>query len=1150
MKQLILQPPSVKPSDTRLKWCGLHGDSDYLAIANFATQQQVPILLVTADAQTAQIAHTALQFFLEDDTLALHYFPDWETLPYDHFSPHEEIISNRIETLYHIPRLQQGLIVTSVATLSHQLCPLSYIEDHTFILRCGDTFSLTQHREQLIKAGYRSVSQVMEHGEFALRGSIIDIFPTGSPVPFRIELFDNEVDTIRSFDPETQRSITKIDKIRLLPAKEFPLTEESIEQFRKNWRQQFPGNPQNSIIYQAISQGKVASGIEYYLSLFFTTQNLFDYLPKNTVIFFKHELEQVYQNFWQGIEKRHEQLRYDIQRPICDPKAIYLSYDQCRSAMKLFPQIEISNQSLSTKAGVHHFKTSNPPALPINHHAKKPLELFENFAATSKEQQSRILICVPSAGRRETLVNLFNEHHISTNNVSSWAEFLNLPSGLYITIAPLQKGMSFADNTVTVITESQLFGKQVQQRRTKMQRQVDPNTLIRNLTELRIGDPVVHIDHGVGRYQGLQTIKTGDIEAEYLTLSYANNDKIYVPVASLYLVSRYTGTDAAHAPLQKLGTTQWQKIKDKTAKRVRDVAAELLEIYGRRQSSRGFAFQIPEKEYRQFREEFPFEETEDQTAAIRDVIKDMQSTQSMERLVCGDVGFGKTEVAMQAAFIATQNHKQAAVLVPTTLLAEQHEHNFKDRFAEWPIKIAAMSRLRTTKQRQQITSQLKAGQIDIVIGTHQLLSGEIEFKDLGLLIVDEEHRFGVRQKEKIKSLCNNVDILTLTATPIPRTLNMAMVGIRDFSIIATPPHQRLAVKTFVSESSESLIREAIMRETLRGGQVYFLHNAVATIQATAEKIQSLLPDLRIGVAHGQMRERELERIMSDFYHQRYHVLVCTTIIESGIDVPTANTIIIERADRFGLAQLHQLRGRVGRSHHQAYAYLLAPPTAALTSDGKKRLQAIAELDQLGVGFNLATHDLEIRGAGEMLGDEQSGHIHEVGFTLYLELLEQAVSLLKAGKSSELETVTHSGPEIDLGVSALLPQQYIGDVNTRLILYKRLANCKNKQEIIQIREELVDRFGTLPQEAHYLFQTTELKCLAMQARIKKITLSHQYGYIHFMPSPSIDINKLATLIQKNSETYQLQGSDRLRFCYFSQNVQEHISDLFKLLNFLI
>ncbi|MDE3399518.1 MAG: transcription-repair coupling factor, partial [Coxiella burnetii] len=691
-----------------------------------------------------------------------------------------------------------------------------------------------------------------------------------------------------------------------------------------------------------------------------------------------------------------------------------------------------------------------------------------------------------------------------------------------------------------------LFGEQIRQRRLGKERKIDPNLLIRNLTELHIGDPVVHIQHGVGRYLGLQTIKTSDQEAEYLTLQYADNDKIYVPVSSLYLISRYAGADASHAPLQKLGSKQWEKIKEKTQKHIRDVAAELLDIYSRRQAATGFTFSIPEKEYSLFRQAFPFEETPDQSAAINDVIVDMSSKRSMDRLICGDVGFGKTEVAMQAAFIAVQNNKQVAVLVPTTLLAEQHFYNFQDRFADWPVRIAAISRLRTQKQRQQITQELAEGKIDIIIGTHKLLSKDIRFKDLGLLIVDEEHRFGVTQKERIKSLRAHVDILTLTATPIPRTLNMSLSGIRDLSLITTPPAKRLSVKTFVHDYSPVLIREAILRENLRGGQVYFLHNDVATLAATAEKLRTIIPEARLAIAHGQMRERDLERVMSDFYHQKYNLLVCTTIIESGIDIPTANTIIINRADRFGLAQLHQLRGRVGRSHHQAYAYLLIPDQEALTADAEKRLSAISQLDDLGVGFNLATHDLEIRGAGELLGVEQSGQIHDIGFSLYLELLEEAVSALKAGREPQFEKPLHAVSEIDLGITTLLPEDYVPDVNARLILYKRLANCKNKREIQALKEELIDRFGPLPPAAQHLLQSAELRLIANELGIQKINIGSKYGYFHFDKKPAIDLTKLIKLVQTQPQRYQLQGDESLRFILSNPTPQSKLETIYELI----
>lgn len=1139
-----LTPPLPTQKDNLLQWGGLAGNAISLAISNLAASNQGPLLLITPDVHSATQLQLELNFFGQHFNYPIIQFPDWETLPYDHFSPHQDIISERLLTLYHLPKLKQGIVIVSLPTLMQRLLPQKYLIANSFVLACGNHFDLTMAREQFIHAGYRSVGQVLEHGEFAVRGSIIDIYPMGSKRPYRIELLDDKVESIRSFDQETQRSIEKIDNIQLLPAREYPLTEDAITHFRQAWRAKFSGDPQAAPTYQQISRGEAAAGVEYYLPLFYDhLAKFFDYLPANTRLLMLGDLKTTAEEFWNEIKHRFEQLNYDTSRPLCAPEELFLSPEKTFQSLKQFPQIKIQTESFNKKTSHINFSTALPPKLLVDYKAKQPLESLQNFLNNFiTDDNARVLFCAESTGRREALIELLKEINISPTICTDWKEFLTRQTTVEITIAPLDQGLILTSPKIALITESQLFGAQVMQRRLRKQRKLDANTMIRDLTELNVGAPVVHVDHGVGRYIGLQVIKTGDHEAEYLTLEYAGGDKIYVPVSSLHLISRYTGADAEHAPLQKLGSKQWDKIKEKSLKQIRDVAAELLDIYGRREATPGFVFKKPEKDYQTFRSAFPFEETPDQQQAINEVITDMMKKRSMDRLICGDVGFGKTEVAMRAAFIATQNNKQVAILVPTTLLAEQHLHNFQDRFANWPIKIAAISRLRTTNERQQIIKELATGKIDIIIGTHKLLGQDIQFKDLGLLIVDEEHRFGVRQKERIKSLRAHVDILTLTATPIPRTLNMALAGTRDLSIIASPPAKRLSVKTFVHEYNPTILHEAIMRETMRGGQVYFLHNDVATITTTAEKLQAIVPAAKIAVAHGQMRERELEHVMSDFYHQKYNILVCSTIIESGIDIPTANTIIINRADRFGLAQLHQLRGRVGRSHHQAYAYLLTPPHANLTPDAVKRLEAIAQLDDLGVGFSLATHDLEIRGAGELLGVEQSGQIHAIGFSLYLELLEDAVKALKSGHEPALEKPLKAGTEIDLGVTALLPNDYIPDVHTRLTLYKRLASCNNQQMLNDIKTEMIDRFGLLPEPAQNLFQYSKIQQNASKLGIKKIEVGSKYGYIHFQQNPPINMTQLLTLIQKQPQQYQLQANEKLRFTIITQETTARLTTI--------
>lgn len=1146
--QSLLNPPLAKANDHRLEWGGLIGDSACLLLSQYAKQSNHPLLLIAPDALIANQWFDIISFFSATFDFPILRFPDWETLPFDHFSPHQDIISERLLALHQLPRMRRGIMIVALSTLMHRLCPRAFLEAETFVLRVADHFPLTENRERLVHAGYRAVGQVMEHGEFAWRGAIIDIFPMGSDCPYRIELFDDEVATIRSFDVDTQRTIETFESIQLLPAHEFPLTESGIALFRSRWRSQFPGNPKQAPIYQQVSQGIAAASVEYYLPLFFEKlETLFDYLPKNTEVFQFEKSEQAAITMWHEIEQRYEERRYDITRPLCEPRQLFLTYEEIRKAINTHLQITLYQEMISKKAGHTNFGVEALPELSIDSKSEASMTRLKQYLLECEAKRIRVLICAETAGRRETLKTLMLDLDVVPVVFATWTAFIDSAVPFGIAVTPLSRGIKLVDPEIVFLTEFELFGELIRSRRAKEVKAVDPATLIRNLTELQVGDPVVHLQHGVGRYGGLQKIKTGDHEGEYLALTYADNDKIYVPVASLHLISRYSGVDHEHVPLQKLGSKQWEKIKEKTEKRIRDVAAELLDIYSRRQASEGFQFKKPDKDYERFRNAFPFEETKDQRAAIDAVIADMTTTHRMDRVVCGDVGFGKTEVAMQAAFIAVNSGKQVAVLVPTTLLAEQHEQNFQDRFADWPVRIAAISRMRSHKEQDEIIKALAAGLIDIIIGTHKLLSEDIHFKDLGLLIVDEEHRFGVRQKEKIKSLRANIDILTLTATPIPRTLSGVLSGTRDLSIIATPPAKRLSVKTFVHEYDINLIREAIRREMLRGGQIYFLHNEVSTIERVANTLQDQIPEARVLIAHGQMREKQLERAMNDFYHQKFNVLVCTTIIESGIDIPTANTIIINRADRFGLAQLHQLRGRVGRSHHQAYAYLLTPVDSVLTKDAVQRLEAIAELDELGVGFNLSTHDLEIRGAGELLGMEQSGHMHEMGFSLYMELLQEAVSALKSGREPSFDKPLKNLIEIDLGVSALFPDDYIPDPGVRLTLYKRLANATHFDAVLTLKEELIDRFGVLPKPAENLFAIALIQQQAVALGIKKIDVGPKYGYLQFVENPSVPIERLIQLIQRSPKQYQLQ-QDRLRFTISSDlaNRVTLIENLLKIL----
>ncbi|CAM4387492.1 MAG: Transcription-repair-coupling factor [Legionellaceae bacterium] len=1142
MQNLNLFEPHIPQKERQcLYWKNLSGSAISLAISNLATKINHPCIIITPDMQSALQLETEIKFY--NSNLPIFNFPDWETLPYDNFSPHQDIISQRIETLYHLPHLKQGVLIVPIKTLMQRLAPQYHVQTTTFHLKIGDSLHREQLRKNLEEAGYRCVTEVMEHGEFAIRGSLFDLFPMGSPVPYRIDLLDDEIDSIRTFEPETQRSLTKIEQIQALPAQEFPLTEESITSFRQKWRNRFSGNPTNCPIYQDISQGANAAGIEYYLPLFFEkTATLFDYCPTQSLFILLDNLMPTAQTFWAEINERYEQLKYDVTRPVLTPMEIFTPIDEIFQFINTFKQIRISSADNSTNA-YQLINDAPTPNLTINNKQEEPLKLLEHFIA---ENPHRILFCAETAGRREALLTLFKKINLIPTPVNHWNDFLTNNISLGITIAPIERGLFLQEPPIMVVAENQLFGQQVLQRRRRRTQKQEADSIIKNLAELNIGDAVVHLDQGIGRYLGLETIKTGNFSAEYLTLEYAGGDKLYVPVSSLDLISRYSGVDPERAPLNKLGTEQWQKTKQKVAEQIRDTAAELLDIYSRRSIRKGYAFKLPE-EYQAFAASFPFEETPDQQTAIENVIKDMTSTQPMDRLICGDVGFGKTEVAMRAAFIAAQNGKQVAILVPTTLLAQQHYQNFSDRFADCPIRIEVISRFRSAKGQQTIITQLHEGKVDVLIGTHKLLQENIQFANLGLVIIDEEHRFGVRQKERLKALRSEIDILTLTATPIPRTLNMSLSGLRELSIIATPPAKRLAVKTFVRERNKGLIREAIMRELLRGGQVFYLYNEVHSIEKITNELQESIPEARISIGHGQMRERELEQVMTDFYHHRSNILVCTTIIETGIDIPSANTIIIERADKFGLAQLHQLRGRVGRSHHQAYAYLLTPSQKSMTADAIKRLDAISSLGDLGAGFTLASEDLEIRGAGELLGEEQSGSMQAIGFSLYMELLERAIKALKSGKQPDTTLMIHANAEIDLQIPALIPEEYIPDAHNRLTLYKRIANAENSEALTELNIEMIDRFGLLPQSTKNLLEITLLKLKAKPLGIRKIEANIKGGRIDFEKNPTIDPLKLIQLLQQQPQLYKLENQEKLRFIWDNPNAEQKITHLHNLLD---
>ncbi|RZQ57089.1 transcription-repair coupling factor [Pseudidiomarina tainanensis] len=1133
------KPP--KPSSARqdITWQNLAGSSIALALGQLIEQHDGPVLVVTPDAPQAHRLEQEVQYFASTWREQVMVFPDWETLPYDSFSPHQDIISERLSVLAQLPDMQRGALIVSLNTLMHRIAPTDYVAGQAVQVNKGQKLDIHGLRQRLERAGYRHVAQVMEHGEFCVRGSLLDLFPMGSSQPYRIDFFDDEVDSIRLFDPDTQLSAGEIDAIDLLPAHEFPTNPSAIELFRAQYRDQFDASNARDSVYMQVSNQQFPGGVEYYLPLFFEhTASIFDYLPDNTLLVTFGDLQGSLEHLWHDINQRYEQRRYDPLRPLLTPQQLFLTVDQIHGAFKAMPRIRAMVPGDKPQPGPKTFKTSPIGEIAVNHQLKNPLEKLS--IRLKQATQQRAIFLVESAGRRETLRELLAPLQLGLDEIEQFHEFVESDAKYAISVSPVANSFVLDTEQILVITETELLGQRIAQRRRRDQKAtVSAENMVRNLAELRIGQPVVHIDHGVGRYQGLQTLDTGGVTTEFVTIEYANNSKLYVPVAALHVLSRYSGGEEASAPLHKLGNDQWEKAKRKAAEKIRDVAAELLDVYARREAKPGYPFKLDQDEYQRFAGSFPFEETDDQLAAIAGVLADMQAPRAMDRLVCGDVGFGKTEVAMRAAFVAVNDNKQVAVLVPTTLLAQQHYENFKDRFADWPIRVEVLSRFKTAKQTQKVLEDLAEGKVDMVIGTHKLLSSDVKFHDLGLLIVDEEHRFGVRQKEAIKRLRADVDILTLTATPIPRTLNMAMHGVRDLSIIATPPAKRLAVKTFVREYDEPTIREAVLREILRGGQVYFLHNNVETIEKTAETLAQLVPEARITVAHGQMRERELERIMSDFYHQRYNVLVCTTIVETGIDVPTANTIIMDRADHLGLAQMHQLRGRVGRSHHQAYAYLLTPHPKRMTKDALKRLEAISQLEDLGAGFMLATHDLEIRGAGELLGDEQSGQIETIGFTLYMEMLEQAVKALRDGKQPALDQLLQAQTEIDLRVPALLPETYIADVNTRLSLYKRIASSDNLQALHEVQVELIDRFGLLPDAVKNLIRVAELRSRAQQLGIRKIDGGPNGINVEFAADTKVSPQILIQLIQQQPQEYRLEGPTRLRILRKIEDTQARL-----------
>ena len=1057
--------------------------------------------------------------------LKINLLPDWETLPYDHFSPHPDLISERLLTLYQVTQKSFDVVIIPVTTALHLLPPKSYIQQFSFHFAKGQKVDIEAFKNQLILNGYMNVVRVMAPGEFSVRGSLIDLFPMGSIVPYRLDFFDDEIDSIRTFDVDSQRTLYPVNEIKLLPARECPMDEKSISTFRQNYRERFEGDPSRSSIYKDISKGIPIGGIEWYMPLFFDEMSdIFSYFSDNTIIYKHGNLDHACNHFWQETEKRFRLFAYDAERPILEPKDLLLKSDQFFKSINTYEKFDLKRPETYEKI----------PDVSIDRKNIQPLAKLNQFVS---ESSKRIFILADSLGRRETLSELLKVGGIKFKSADDWSQALNMNDQVVLTVSPIHQGYISSEHIV--VTESELYVNTVRQsKRRQRDKNFSSDAMVRDLSELKDGDPIVHEQYGVGRFRGLFNLDFGEGESEFLLLEYFGDDKLYVPVSNLDLISRYSGGPAETAPLHKLGSDQWDKAKKKALKQIHDTAADLLNIYSQRSIKKGYAFKINLQDYERFTDGFPFEETEDQLTAIHSVINDMESQKPMDRLICGDVGFGKTEVALRAAFIAANDGKQVAILVPTTLLAEQHYNNFMDRFSDSPIKIAEISRFKSKKEQAESLVKLANGEIDIIIGTHRLIQNDIKFKNLGLIIIDEEHRFGVRQKELLKAMRAEVDVLTLTATPIPRTLSMAMEGLREFSIISTPPQKRLSIKTFVNNYSEGIIREAVLREFNRGGQVYFLHNDVDTILSMKEKLEKLIPEARIEIAHGQMRERELERVMHDFYQQKANILLCTTIIETGIDIPSANTIIMNRADMFGLAQLHQLRGRVGRSHHQAYAYLLVDPDRKISSHAQKRLEAIQLLEDLGAGYYLAIHDLEIRGAGELLGDNQSGQMHEIGFNLYVDMLNYAVKQLKIGKKLSLDDPLQKNTEINLHTPAIITNSYCGDINERLVLYKRLSGLNDQRDLMEMKEELIDRFGVMPEQTQSLISFHDLRIFIQDLDIKKIDASDASIQISFASDSRIDPLKLIKLLSEDKRC-RMSGPDKIKIAVTIDDILERV-----------
>jgi len=1123
MSELLSVLGSVPPKNNDIhKWHGLHGAASALSIVSAAKKfTGITLLIVNENNQVPELCHE-LAFFAENE-IEVKNFPDWEVLPYDNVSPHQDIISSRLRILKDLTRIKTGIIVVSLSALLQKLPPKIYLDAHSLDFATGQKYKFADLSTELDKLGYHRTRQVMEHGEYAIRGEIVDIFPMGQKLPLRLSFFDDELESIKIFAPDNQLALNQLDKVHMLPASEIPLSSADIKIFAQNWQKFFNEEvTEQNHIYRHVKNGLLPAGIESYLPLFFAnTATLFDYLPSNALYVSFAGLDDVVQNIHDDFAKRFAYKKSLVTEALLEPDKLITSKDNFFTKINSGPQINI--QTFKTEKldkSYLHFSCKPLVNIKFNHQLPEPMQgLLELM-----QDDARILFVSETQGLQQALKNMLDARNIKTRVYTNFSAFLSGTGRYGITTGFLRQGFFLPDKKIYLIPESTLFATKTQKRQTRP-RKIDHDKIISNLRELHLDDPIVHLAHGVGRYRGLKILDLASYQSEFLVLEYANNDILYVPVSSLHLIHRYSGADSYSAPLHRLGSSQWAKAQGKVKKQAHDIAVELLEIYAKREIKSRLGILPPDDQYFFFAAEFPFELTADQQDAIDDIIKDMTEAKPMDRLICGDVGFGKTEVALRAAFLATQNSKQVAILVPTTLLAQQHFDTLTSRFASWPINIAVLSRFNTGKSTKTTLKQLESGQIDIVIGTHKLLSRDVKFKNLGLLIIDEEHKFGVKQKDKFKSLRAEIDILTLTATPIPRTLNLSISGIRDLSIIATAPRNRVAIKTFVQQWNVDLLRESVMREVRRGGQIYFVHNRVETINKVARELAALLPEVRLKIAHGQMPETELETVMKDFYAQKFSILLCTTIIENGLDIPTANTIIINQADRFGLAQLHQLRGRVGRSHHRAYAYLLVTSPENIAANAKKRLEAIESMEDLGIGFSLAIHDLEIRGAGELLGAGQSGRIHEVGFEMYNDILRQAINDLQNNSAAGTATPQHL--EIDLGETAMIPEDYIPDINTRLVIYKRIANTTNEKQLDNLQIELTDRFGPVPEEVENLLITAKLKSTLQNLKLQKLNASEDEISMEFELEPNIPVEKLIKIIQEQPQKYKLADKNKFK-----------------------